>query len=332
MNLLKYKRTIVGVTILAALLILSFLYPVSGPKDYSKVMFIYNDEGTLIARAPFPPSLDHPFGVDRNGQDILLMMISGAKYTLIMAFGVTLLRVILGGIIGIVLSLRLRRILPAVKDFLLVFQLVPPIVLILPLVSLSMTNQDFIYSFLLYQMILLVIVGIPAVMTVTTDIIEKLKGETFIQSSYLMGAGHFHVLKTQLKPFIKSYGLLIGLQHFINSLGLMMFLGAFRVYIGGYSMEKVLGLDVPNSYTKEWAGLIGQNFGEFTRAPWIVLAPLFSYFFIILIINMIKKELEIGLDPNIAGISLKKKTAKEKTREVKNRPTSSDFTLQRHHT
>ncbi|MCM3764044.1 hypothetical protein [Neobacillus niacini] len=332
MNLLKYKRTIVGILLLAGLLILSFLYPMYGPKDFGKMTFIYDGNGKLIGVPPLPPSFEHPFGIDRNGQDILLMMISGAKYTLIMAFGITLLRVFFGGMIGIILSLWARRILPAVKDFLLVFQLVPSIVLTLPLIAQSISKQDFIYQFLLYQMMILVIVGIPAIITVTTDIIEKLKGETFIQSSYLMGAGHFHVLKTQLKPFLKSYGLIIGLQHFINSLGLMMFLGAFRIYIGGFSTEEVRGLEIPNSYTKEWAGLIGQNFGEFTRAPWIVLAPLFSYFFIILIINMIKKELETGMDPNMAGSSLKRKTTKQKKIEVKNRPSGSDFSLQRHHT
>lgn len=326
MNLLKYKWTIAGVLILAGLLILSFLYPTFGPKDFGKMMFIYNDEGTLIGRAPFPPSLQHPFGVDRNGQDILFMIISGAKYTLIMAFGVTLLRVFIGGILGIVLSLWLRRILPAVKDFLLVFQLVPPIVLTLPLVSQPMINHDSITGFLLYQMLILVIVGVPAIITVTSDIIEKFKGETFIQSSYLMGAGHFHVLKTQLKPFLKSYGLMIGLQHFINSLGLMMFLGAFHIYIGGYSIETVMGLDIPNSFTKEWGGLIGQNFGEFSRAPWIVLAPLFSYFFIIIIINMMKKEMETRMEGN----SLKKRTVKVKKIEAKELPASSDFTLQRY--
>jgi peptide/nickel transport system permease protein len=331
MKLLKYKVTIAGGLILAALLILSFLYPVFGPKDFGRMMFIYNDEGTLIGRAPFAPSLDHPFGVDRNGQDILFMLIYGAKYTLIMAFGVTLLRVFFGGILGILLSLWLRRILPAVKDFLLVFQLVPPIVLTLPLISQPMNNHDSINSFLLYQMLILVIVGIPAIITVSTDIIEKLKAETFIQSSYLMGAGHFHVLKTQLNPFLKSYGLLIGLQHFINSLGLIMFLGAFHIYIGGYSIEEVIGLDIPNSFTKEWGGLIGQNFGEFSRAPWIVLAPLFSYFFIIILINMIKKELETRMDPHVLSYAVKRKTGKAEKREVKDLPVSSDFTLQRQH-
>ncbi|WP_169802785.1 hypothetical protein [Neobacillus soli] len=108
-----------------------------------------------------------------------------------------------------------------------------------------------------------------------------------------------------------------------------MFLGLFGYYIGGFSFEKVRGLDIPNSYTKEWAGLIGQNFNEFIRAPWIALSPLLCYFFIIIIINMIKKELEATMDTNLLGFDYKKKrTAKRTTKnEVNKAPISTDFNI-----
>jgi peptide/nickel transport system permease protein len=86
-------------------------------------------------------------------------------------------------------------------------------------------------------------------------------------------------------------------------------LGAFGIYIGGISKEEVVGLNFPNSFSKEWAGLIGQNYGEFYRSPWIVTAPLMCYFGLILMFNMMKKELESSMDPKLL---VYKKKAKDR--------------------
>jgi peptide/nickel transport system permease protein len=351
MKKFKYKKTIIGLSILLFLLVLSFMYPLYGPKDFNKVRFLYDQKGSIIGVAPLRPSAHNLLGSDRNGADILLMLVYGAKFTLLMSLGVTIFRVFFGGIFGIILSLWLKRLLPVVKDFLSVFNLVPPIIITLFLMlpvsgyviegSVShYVTKDSLYIVLLYQMIVLVIMGIPTVLLTTVEVIEKLKRETFIQSSYLMGASHFRVLKTHLKPFLKSYGLLMTIQHYINTLVLIMFLGAFGIYIGGISKEEVVGLNVPNSFSKEWAGLIGQNYGEFYRSPWIVIDPLICYLVLILIINMIKKELETSMDINLLGLNFHKRNPKKRklAKDDKIVPNISkpivnklDFTIQREH-
>jgi peptide/nickel transport system permease protein len=341
LKILKYKKTILGLSILILLLVISFSYPLYGPKDFHKVRFLYDNKGNLIGTAPRPPSANNLLGSDRNGADILLMLIYGAKFTVLMAFSVTFFRIVIGGIFGIVMSLWLKRLLPIVKDFLSVFNVVPPIIitlfLMVPVAGVVTENSvsgyvtaDSVTMVLLYQMIVLVIMGIPSVLLMTAEIIDKLKNETFIQSSYLMGASHFHVLKRHFRPFLKSYGLLMAMQHLINTLVLMMFLGAFGIYIGGMSHGEVVGLDTPNSLTKEWAGLIGQNYGEFYRSPWIVFDPLICYFILILIINMIKKELESSMDSNALKLVFKKKKWRKRplSQEEEKQPISKQaFTL-----
>ena len=121
-------------------------------------------------------------------------------------------------------------------------------------------------------------------------------------------------------------------QQLLSSLVLIMYLGVFQIYIGGVSKTEVHGLEIPNSNSKEWAGLVGQNIYEFFRAPHLVLVPLICYFIIIIIINMIKKELETSMDINPLGISFKKKKSRKK-QPAKNLKkvtvTEADFTLQR---
>ncbi|MEH7083284.1 hypothetical protein V7139_11175 [Neobacillus drentensis] len=272
-------------------------------------------------------------GSDRNGQDILMAILYGAKFTLITAFSVALLRVLIGGVLGIIFSLWLKRILPIVSDFLLVFKIVPPIIMTLFLMRrVSFFIDDAIYGILLYQIIILVIIGVPSVLLTTSGILKELNRKSFILSSYLMGGSHYHVLKTQFKPYIKSYGVLMFVQQLLSSLVLIMYLGVFQIYIGGVSKTEVHGLEIPNSNSKEWAGLVGQNIYEFFRAPHLVLVPLICYFIIIIIINMIKKELESTMDINPLGISLKKKNAKKKhsVKDLKRVTlTEADFTLHR---
>ena len=334
MKIFKYKKTMIGLSILCILLIVSLLYPLYGPKDFNKVVFLYDEKGDLVGVPPLSPNSDFPLGSDRNGQDILLMILYGAKFTLLTAFSVAILRVLVGGVLGIVFSLWLKRIQPIFKDVLLVFKIVPPIIMTIFLmrrVSFYIVDVN-VFNILLYQVIILSIIGIPSVLFMTAGIIDELKGKSFIQSSYLMGGGHFHVLKKQFLPYLKSYGVLMLVQQLLHTLTLVMYLGVYQIYIGGISKDEVRGADVLNSNAKEWAGLVGQNIYEFFRAPHIVLVPLICYFIIIIIINMMKKELESSMSLNPLAITLNKKRSKQKqtANDFKKVPiTSSDFTLQK---
>ncbi|WP_142384102.1 ABC transporter permease [Neobacillus cucumis] len=328
---------------MSLILFISLLYPLYGPSDFNKTRILHDENGVMIGMPPFPPSSHFILGTDRNGADILLMMIYGAKYTILIAFGITILRVFIGGLLGIIFSFWLKILLPLVKDLFVVFRIIPHIILTLLLITATSTTyvKDGTVFIITYQMIILVIVGVPSVLVSTSDIIQELKGKSFIQSSYLMGAGHFHIIKRHLKPFMSSYGLLLFVQQLLNTLVLIMFLGTFNIYLGGISLDEIVGTaefgslgigahNVPgqvSSLTKEWSGLIGQNYREFYRVPWIVLDPLFAYFFLIFLINMMKKELESIIEGHFKN-HRSKKVHKNKTQDSNMvPPLSPDFTF-----
>ncbi|MGG3470756.1 hypothetical protein ABES02_25125 [Neobacillus pocheonensis] len=52
----KYKKTIIGSSLLLLLLLMSIFYPAYGPKDYNHQVLVKNEQGKIIGRAPFPPS------------------------------------------------------------------------------------------------------------------------------------------------------------------------------------------------------------------------------------------------------------------------------------
>jgi len=309
----NYKKTIIGATLLFILLIMSILYPYYGPKDFNHQVLVKNDQGEILGRAPFPPSEQHLLGTNRNGEDMHWLLLYGAKFTLISAVGVAFLRVFLGGIFGIFLSLWAPFLKSYVKDFFLTFRYIPSlliaIILMIPIVG--DFNDVAVSSIVTYQIIILVFIGFPSVTIFASDVIDELLKTSFVQSSKLMGAGKLHIVRKQLMPYIRSYGLLFTVQQFISTLHITMQLGLFGMFLGGRNRGGVVGYEEPPkpaTLSNEWAGLIGQNFSEFIRAPWSILSPVLGFFVVIVIVNLIKKELE----ENLSGVqALKKKKKKE---------------------
>ena len=59
-------------------------------------------------------------------------------------------------------------------------------------------------------------------------------------------------------------------QQFVSTLLLLLHLGLLELFFGGTIIS---GLEA-DSVTKEWTGLIGQNFRHLTTHTWIVLIPI----------------------------------------------------------
>ncbi|MFJ5713004.1 ABC transporter permease [Neobacillus sp. NPDC093127] len=314
----RYKKTIIGSSLLLIIFLMSCLYPLYGPADFNHKVLIHDENGRVIDRAPFPPSEQHWLGTTRNGEDLHWVLLYGVKFTLIAAFSVAILRVIFGGIVGLIISLWAPFLKRYFKDFFLTMRYIPSILIaIILMVPIKFPDGVTISSIVTYQLIILVFIGFPSVTVFAADITDELLKTSFVQSSYLMGAGKLHIIKRQLLPYMRSYGILFTVQQILSTLQIIMQLSIFELFLGGANRAGIFGYDDPYGRPKlaslsyDWAGLIGQNFTEFTRMPWIVFAPLMGFFLLILIINMIKKELENNIH-GLALMKLKRKRKKEK--------------------
>lgn len=314
----NYKKTIIGSTILILLLVMSCLYPYYGPKDYNHQVLVYDDQGKITGRAPFPPSSEHWLGTNRNGEEFHWLLLYGAKFTLIATFGVALLRVLIGGVVGIFISLWAPFLKSYFKDFFLTFRYIPSILIaIILMIPIANGFYDYvaISSIVTYQIIILVFIGFPSVVLFTSDVTDELLKTSFVQSSYLMGASKFHVLKRQLLPYMRSYGILFSVQQLLSTLHITMQLGIFGLFLGGKNRGGIFGYDdppKPATLSNEWAGLIGQSFGDLILSPWVALVPALAYFVVIFIVNMMKKEME----DNLSGIHVVKMKKKKGEREL----------------
>lgn len=295
----KYKKTTTGAILLLLLFLASYLYPLYGPMDFNKQILVSDERGNILGRAPFPPSFEHIMGTDRNGQDMHLLMLYGAKYTLVTALVVALLRVLFGGAMGVFLSLYAPYLKKYFKDFFVIFRYIPTIFLgIVLMLPVHGSFDSPMSSVVTYQILILVFLGFPAVTIFASEISDELIRTSFVKSSYLMGASKFHIIRRHLLPYFRSYGVLFTFQQLLSALQITMHLGIFSFFLGGQTIGGTFGYEEPPkaaSLTNEWAGLIGQNFHDFMRAPWMIFAPILGFFVVILIVNMMRKELEAQL-------------------------------------
>ncbi|WP_066304512.1 hypothetical protein [Bacillus sp. FJAT-29814] len=310
----EYKKTIIGSAILLLLLAASFLYPAYGPADFNKQIFVKDEQGNILDKAPFPPSEKHILGTDRNGQDMHLLFLYGAKFTLIIAFVVSSFRVLVGGVVGLFMSLWAPYLKSYFKDFFITMRYIPLIFLGIVLMgpTIGAVTDLPLASVVSFQVLMLVFIGIPTVTIFASEITEQLLAQSFVQSSYLMGASKFHIFRRQLMPYIRSYGILLFVQQLLSTLQLTMHLGIFGLFLGGQAVGGIFGYleppPKPASLSMEWAGLIAQNFNDFNMAPWTIFVPIGGFFIVIFIVNMMKKELE----ENIFGEQLSKVSRKKK--------------------
>ncbi|EOP41088.1 hypothetical protein IK1_01556 [Bacillus cereus VD146] len=102
-----------------------------------------------------------------------------------------------------------------------------------------------------------------------------------------------------------------------------MHLGLLELFFGG---TIIFGTEA-DSVTKEWTGLIGQNFRHLTTHTWIVLIPIAFYSMTILAGNLVSNSMQDAIKlGNVRRANRKKEEVKV---EKQIQPTVNDFSFHR---
>ncbi len=293
-------RLWLGVALTSLMLFLALFGPVLAPypEDYAERLEVHQTpEGPETVYAPRPPSTRHWLGTDRWGYDMLTLIMYGARFTIFTAFGVAVLRVILGGAAGLVGGLRggprpaegtgsrspagRSGVLSALPAFLLVFLAMFGINFASPLPPLQLV---------LIQAGLMMLVGLPSVAAVVRAKTRQLSGQPFVTAAVALGAGRRHIGRRHLLPLLREDLLLLVLSETILALNLLGQLGIFQLFLGGtrVSMDPIMYYSI----THEWAGLIGQARASIQANQWTVLAPMGAFIVAVLGLFFLLRGLE----------------------------------------
>ncbi|MDH7487504.1 MAG: ABC transporter permease [Anaerolineae bacterium] len=187
----KFSRnplSIVGVATVALVVLLAIFAPWVTP--YPKHAGAFTD----FAHAKIPPSLEHPFGTDQIGRDVLTRIIFGLRSSLLMGVVVLALvvppGVLLGLLAGYYQGTWIDTVIMRVTD---IFLSVPPLILALAVASVLKPN-------LWNGMMAVSLMWWPWYTRLVYGLGVALRNEYFVSAAEVTGASTAHIIFREILP------------------------------------------------------------------------------------------------------------------------------------
>jgi ABC-type dipeptide/oligopeptide/nickel transport system permease subunit len=279
---------VLGTLILVFLIVIVWFGPTFANYDpyitSRSVVTHYDAEARAMVKPPFPPSPVHPLGTDRFGNDILSLLLFGARVTLISCVYITVSRVflglILGGIAGWHAGSRFDRL---VMQLGAVISSVP-----LLLSSMLMILALDIHKGLWVFLVALSALGWTEIAQLVRGEFIRIKEMLFIEAAQALGLTRLQIITRHALPNVLSYLLSISFLEMGSILLILAELGFLGLYVGGGSrfmydpFQPVVTLisEIP-----EWGAMVAQGTPNIRPYPFMVMGPAVAFFISILGLN-----------------------------------------------
>lgn len=257
----------VGVLIVAAIVAIAILAPLIAPHDPESV----SSDRILAA-----PNLQHPFGSDSLGRDVLTRVIYAFRVSLLVAIGSVGVAFAVGAPIGLTAGFRGGWV-----DGLLMRPL--DILLALPALLLAVALIAIVGPGALIALLAISIIYLPIIARVVRSSVLVVRDQPYVDGARARGASELsimlrHVLPNSLGPALVQATVLMGFAIQIEAA--LSFLG-----LGAQPPTPSLGI------------MLSDGRDVLTLAPWVEIFPGLALALVVLGFNLIGDGLRRRLDP-----------------------------------
>jgi peptide/nickel transport system permease protein len=224
------------------------------------------------------PSLDHPFGTDKLGRDVLSRTLAGARISLSVGFAVAVIAVSLGVVIGTA-SVFFGRVadtgIMTVVDILLSF---PGLLLAIALVA--------VFGPGIPQVIAAIVISdLPRAVRLQRSLALELKSRSFIDAARMVSAPTWwllvrHVIPNTIAPMLVVAGIYAANAIVVEAS--LSFLG--------------LGIVPPQP---SWGNLMREGQRYLLDGPWISTFPGLLLLLVAIALHLISDGVRSSLDPSL---------------------------------
>jgi ABC-type dipeptide/oligopeptide/nickel transport system permease subunit len=236
----------------------------------------YNPNDFDLSMARSPPSLQHPFGTDELGRDILSRILIGARYTI----GISVASVALGALIGVIMGL-VSGYLGGLWDS--VIQRIVDVMLAFPTILLAIALVASLGQGVTSLIVAIAISTFPVYARLVRGVVLQIIGEDYIAAEKLLGKGSLYIMFKHVLPNAVS-AIVVQATYYM---GLSILLASALGFLG-------LGVPPP---TPEWGAMIGSGRTYLFSSPHIVVFPGFFILVSALSFNLLGDGLRDALDP-----------------------------------
>ncbi len=272
----RHPGAIAGAIMLSTIILLVVLAPLSP----------YDPEASDMANRLQPPSLQHPFGTDALGRDVLTRCLYGGRISLAVGFLVVTIALLIGIPVGAVSGFFggwIDNVLMRITDAALSL----PALMVLILLSAIVREVELPFFERNNVLTIAVVIGILSWMTVARLVRASfltIREQEFILAAHCIGASSLrvmgrHILPNAIGPIIVEATLEMGYA-IMEEAGLS-FLG--------------FGIQPP---TPSWGNLLNAAWEHMIKHPWLAVFPGLMIFLTIISINYIGDGLRDAFDPH----------------------------------
>jgi ABC-type dipeptide/oligopeptide/nickel transport system permease subunit len=285
-----------GAVIVLALFFLVLFGPVLAPKNPyiagQHMVPHYDFDQQEYVRPPLAPSAEYPLGTDRWGNDLLSLMMHGARNTLVACAFITMVRVLVGlGLGG----------LAGWNEGGIADQLIMGGVVVITSVPMLISSMVLIYALDIRRGLPVFIIALSLIGW--AEIAQYIRGEFLVlrKMPYLEGAraaglnGVMMVVR-HLLPNVLPQLLVISFLEMGAVMMLLGELGFVGVFIGGgtqniiradfFESDVVTQMEIP-----EWGAILAEGFRLLRWKPFVVVPPAVAFFLSVLGFNALGEGL-----------------------------------------
>lgn len=236
----------------------------------------YEFDGQNLQNRLQEPSLEHPFGTDQLGQDLLTRILHGARISLQIGLAVVAISLTIGTVIGVTAGYAGGYVDEALMRFV-------DIVLAFPGLLLALVIAGILGPSLMNIMIALALVGWTQYARVVRGSVLSVKQQEYVKAGQLMGIGRVRLVARHILPNVMGPVVVLAtldMAGVILSTAGLSFLG--------------LGAQPP---TPEWGTMIAEGRDYIRNAWWIVNIPGLAIMIAVLGFNLLGDGLRDILDP-----------------------------------
>ncbi|TXC89463.1 ABC transporter permease subunit [Metabacillus litoralis] len=290
-KLFKNPLFLIGFVFIVGLVTASFIYSHIVNNEVKQIYHIYGEDNELVDSAPIAPRKEALLGTDKLGYDMLSKVLIGAKFTILAALIIAILRMVISVPIGLIVGTYFSKTKKYLNSLVDAFHFIPLTIIALYLLQpvLYMRPEGFTYSLterMGIEILVLAILTVPILSVLIGNEAGELLKSEYVISAKTLGGSNLHIIVKHIIPIMKDRFFILFGQQFVQTLIVMAHLGLFNLYFGGtlVSFDK-MGTDPPQSMTNEWSGLIGGTKIFLQWAPWIPLTPIICFALTILAVS-----------------------------------------------
>lgn len=274
----------VGSLLVLILFLAVLLGPALAPENpylagqHVMVDYVYGEDGLLLP--PLPPSPQYPLGTDQWGNDMLSLLLHGARNTLVACAFITMVRLILGLILGAISGWNEGKGID---------RLVMGVVGVISSVPMLISSMILIFALDIRQGLVVFIVamsliGWTEIAQYTRSEFMLLRKTPYLEGARSLGATPFAIVVRHVLPNVLPQLLIIACLEMAAVMMLLGELGFVGVFIGGGSRISVdlYATDVRTTYSlaeiPEWGAMLATGFRFLRTRPYVTLPPAMAFF------------------------------------------------------